>query len=225
MHYAKEENGRWIEVQGNGVKAEILAKLGFFQLIKNEEAVGENQQVVIVKDGDVCREEVITYEHFVKFGSLNPSAIDNKLKDFLAKHFAQREDKTEQGNTEVRTWKLVASDLKTLRKLAWGRWKEHVNDYIETKFAPDDENSAAGISLADLVLVGFFGSDWPIQTSTGRRPLSAGEITQIKQDVKAELKAKRQQVETACMPAANNAPAYLAALKASEAWVERGELP
>ena len=224
MHYAKEENGKWIEVQGNGVKPEILAKLGFFPLIKNGEVVGENQQVVIIKDGDVCREEVITYEHFAKFGGLDPSAIDNKLKDFLARHFFEKEEKTKQGKTEVRTWALGNDDLATLRRLVWKRWKQYVSDFIESKFATDDENNASGISLQDIVLYVFFGNDWPIQPDSGRRPLNAGEIAQIKQDIKAQLKSMKQSVEQKCLPQGNSVQAYLAALVASEAWIERGEI-
>ena len=52
--YAKLENDKYIEVQGNGVSKDILDKLGFIPLVKFQGTLEENQHIIIEKDGDVC---------------------------------------------------------------------------------------------------------------------------------------------------------------------------
>ena len=221
--YAKLENNRYIEVQGNGVSKEILDKLGFIPLVKFSGTLEANQHIIIEKNGDVCREIVITKEFYVKFGTQDPVLIGAQTRSFLDGHFKDALIVDEQGRTRKNRWKIGNPELKRMRKLVWERWDKELGEFIEQKITSDEENAQDGISLHDLILYAFFDS-WPLQGKNGKRALKAVEITRIKNEVKAQLIAKRDAVELACIPADNTGPVLLAALDATARWVLTGEV-
>jgi hypothetical protein len=217
--YAKLENEKWIEVQGNGVAKHILQRLGFVPLMKYDGELQANQIIVIEYDGFVCSEVVITKEWYVKFGQNEPQAISDKAKDFLERHFASSKNEDVTGATRKTRYRLGNAELKGMRKLVWERWSEFVADYVSKKFATDEDNDESGISLADLTLLAFFGDDWPVQAKSGKKPLSKAAIDKIKLDTKAVLKAKRDAVEASCIPTQNTPAHLLGCLEATASWV------
>jgi hypothetical protein len=223
MHYAKQENGKYIEVAGNGVKKEILDQLGFVPLQKFDGTLQENQYLIIEKDGDVCKEIVITKEYYVKFGTQAPVAINEKTRSFLDGNFSDALVVDEQGRTRKNRWKIGNPELKRMRKLVWERWDKYLGEFIEQKITSDEENDQDGISLHDLILYSFFES-WPIQGKNGKSKLKPVEITRIKNEVKTQLIEKRAAVELACIPADNTGPVLLATLNSTALWVMDGTL-
>jgi hypothetical protein len=215
----------------------VLFKYGFLEdqsaniaKVKNsvalplEEVPGKGAVTFVVLADKITMQYEANEECLLKLFTFEPFAVSETMQAFLNKHFKDSEKVTRQGKKEVRRFTLRTQEFKVLREKVWARWRVFTSEFIDTKFAFDDDNSESGISLTDLILYNFLGNDWPIQTNTGKRPLSNAAITQIKNEIKQTLKDKRQLVESKCMPATNDMQGYWTALQGSEAWIERGEL-
>jgi hypothetical protein len=222
MNYAKQENGTWIEVRGNGVAKAILDTLGFVPLQKFDGTLQDNQYLIIEKIGDICKEIVITKEYYVKFGSQDPVAINAKTKAFLEAYFMDALIVDEQGRTRKNRWRIGNAELKRMRKLVWERWEKYVGDFVVSKVTSDDENADDGVSFNDLVLHSFFDGNWPIQNKNGKTKLGNAAINRIKGEIRDALIAKREAVELACIPVDSTGPVLLTALDNSALWVLDG---
>jgi hypothetical protein len=215
----------------------VLFKYGFLEdqsaniaKVKNsvalplEELPGKGAVTFVVLADKITMQYEANEECLLKLFTFEPFTVSETMQAFLSKHFKDSEKVKKVGKKEVRTFTLRTQEFKVLREKVWARWRVFTSEFIDTKFAFDDDNSESGISLTDLILYNFFGNDWPIQTKTGKRPLSNAGITQIKNEIKQTLKDKRDLVESKCMPATNDMQGYWTALAGSEAWIERGEL-
>ncbi len=225
MKYGVVKNGKvlfkygFIEDQSANV-----AKVNNSVALPLEELPGKGAVTFVVLADKITMQYEANEECLLKLFTFEPFAVSPTMQAFLNKHFKDSEEVKKEDKKEVHTFKLAKQEFKVLREKVWARWRAFTGEFIETQFVFDNESNASGISLTDLILYGFLGDDWSIQTETGKRPLNNGEITQVKNDIRQVLKDKRDLVEIKCVPATNDLAGYVAALTASEAWIERGEL-
>ena len=216
--YAKYENGKWIEVRGNGVSDAILKTLGFVKLIKTNDIPVDNQEVIIELVGDICREFVITKEYYVRFDDDEPVLVSNKARDFLEAHFQDAKNIDENGRVRKNRWRIRNPEWKHMRRLVWNRWDTYIGEVLSDRFMFDDEGDNTGVSTNDLILHSFFG-DWPIQAKNGKRVLTPQEIAAAKEELKSSLLIQRNLIGAKCLPTNETSATRLRCLEATADWV------
>jgi hypothetical protein len=200
MNYAKLENGNWIEVQGNNVPEEVLFTLGFKRLTKySGEPLTENQHIVIEEQNGECVEVVLTTTHCASINAISKD-ISGVMVEFFEAKFPQTKTVTREGNNLFALFTLQESHRREWQKMVWDKWAEYMQDYIETKSAGDETNSATGVRLNDLLMASFLGTDqWAIQPITAGAPLTGTALSVFIADLKDALTAKYTAVRAACI--------------------------
>lgn len=161
-------------------------------------------------------------KHTVSFDNLVFLDISAKAKEFLEKTLVGSMN-TEKVNGVFRhSWLIGVQEKKKIRKAVWKKWDDYVSDFLASKATKNEENDDDGISMNDLILNSFLGTDWPIQGKTGRKALKNSDIVKIKGEMKTSLMQKRSKIETLCITDVQANEAQLAAIEAAASWVLEG---
>jgi hypothetical protein len=182
----------------------------------------------IIRSGMIFTDTTETELFKVKISNALTINVADIVVKYLDENFAGK--RTESVTAGVKT---VLFDLSTfavsakMRKHVWLKFREWSKDVVLNQFTFREDNEPCGISIDDLTLRLFFGNDYPIQPDGFSKPMTNAQVTQAQNDVKAVLKAKRQEVEDKCFVSDANmtdATSWRKALRNVALWVIKGEL-
>ncbi len=196
MRYAKKENDKWIEVQGNAVPHETLLKMGFIELRKTEQQTTENDEIEIQLVDGICQEVIHHHVYQVSFGTdgLN-IRTPNKLQiSFLRSFFKERETKTKDGDIIIHSWTFENEDKAKIRKLCWNKFRDFCDEYID--------NNTSGVSRRDMVMKTIF-PDFPLSNDNGGM-ITDAEWASIKLGIHDMLSNKNTGLRTKVIPKASD---------------------
>lgn len=192
MKYAKLENGKYIEVSGNGVKKKVLDELGFIPLTKFEGTLEPGQFLVIERQGDVCV-EVPYIESFMLAieNDSNPKVPLTVLLDFLKANFPDRLVVTTENRVTQSKWTIPLSDRARIRKMIWDTYRTWSNEYLNS--LPFDINR-------DDVLNKMLFPTLQLVTDAGK-VVSDAEWASVRDEIPVRLSYCRTQLKDKLIPA------------------------
>ena len=200
--FAKLIDGSWITGNFSWLPVDddfFMRNQGYFPLITETITGAPNTIVIIEREGDSCyRREVFP----VTRASINAISkdISGVMLEFFEAKFPHTKTVFRQGNEYVTLYTLQESHRREWQKMVWDKWAEYMQDYIETKSAGDETNSATGVRLNDLLMASFLGTDqWAIQPITAGAPLTGTTLSVFIADLKDALTAKYNAIRTACI--------------------------
>lgn len=200
MDYARMGSFGWEQVPTQEVDANVgRYPSNWVQLRKYTEPIQDNEVLFIDVDNGLCVEQVLTMVYRASINAISKD-ISGVMLEFFEAKFPHTKTVFRQGNEYVTLYTLQESHRREWQKMVWDKWAEYMQDYIETKSAGDETNSATGVRLNDLLMASFLGTDqWAIQPITAGAPLTGTALSVFIADLKEALTTKYNAVRVACI--------------------------
>ena len=192
MRYAKYENDKWIEVQGNAVPHETLLKMGFVDLKKIDRQISENEEIVIKLIDAKCEEVVLSHTYKAIFGTdgLNIRTLNKAQLSFLQSFYKERETITIDGTNVTHSWQFDLDDKGPIRRLCWNKFRDVCDDFIDSH--------SSGVSRRDMAMKTIF-PDFPLSNDNGAI-INDTTWASIKLEINTALSSKNTTIRTKVLP-------------------------